>query len=40
MIYWVYQKIIFTQNFDEKIKEYYENKDTVIIPIGIETFEI
>ena len=36
MIYWVYQKIIFTQNFDEKLKEYYENKDTVIIPIGIE----
>ena len=36
MIYWVYQKIIFTQNFDDKLKEYYENKDTVIIPIGIE----
>ena len=36
MIYWVYQKIVFPRNFDEKLKEYSNNKDIVIIPIGIE----
>lgn len=36
MIYWVYQKIVFPSEFEQAILEAYENKDILIIPIGIE----
>ncbi len=38
MIYWIYQKISFVNdsNFDEIIKSKADNKEIVIIPIGIE----
>ncbi len=36
MIYWVYQKIVFPETFDQKIKINIKNKDILVIPIGIE----